>query len=98
MGKKPYYMSDKLIKKFMRMGHTLVCKICQGRCAYRIEKDGECLGNKCPKFESGECTARIKSGQFVISKPSKYKGRKLYHAKCYEDSFLEIDEKDDDDD
>ena len=44
------------------------------------------------------CGCPLQTGDCVESKPSKYRRRKFYHCKCYEDAFLEIENGDNGDD
>ncbi len=44
------------------------------------------------------CDCPLQVGDWVESKPSKYRRRKFYHAECYDESFIEVEGEDDEED
>jgi len=65
-------MTEKLWKKFQ----TLEKK-------FREETGDEIFLRRCKR-----CGDLIDIGEMVITKPSKYRGRKLYHESCYNNMFI----------
>ena len=43
------------------------------------------------------CEEKLKVGDRIESKPNKYKNRKFYHYHCYEDSFIDLSDDEEDD-
>ena len=42
------------------------------------------------------CEKKLEVGDCIESKPNKYKNRKFYHCDCYQDSFIDLPDGDDD--
>lgn len=42
------------------------------------------------------CRCPLQVGDCVESKPSKYRRRKFYHCECYDESFLDVGDENDD--
>ena len=43
------------------------------------------------------CEEKFKVGDCIESKPNKYRNRKFYHCKCYQNSFIDLSNDVDDD-
>ena len=43
------------------------------------------------------CSLPLQINDCIESKPSKYKKRKFYHCECYDGSFIEIEDNDNED-
>lgn len=100
-----YILTRRVYNTLLGRGYKLACKICE--VSFKVVKCPSCDSNNVAFKDSDEeyylCKKCGHSGfacdldGCIESKPSKYRKRKFYHCSCYEKSFIDLPNGDDDD-
>lgn len=102
-----YILTKRVFNTLRGRGYKLVCKLCG--LPFEIAKCPKCRSQDIvwvdkrikEKFMCNGCGFSDEGCNLkgcIESKPSKYKRRKFYDCGCYDGSFFESDEVDEDDD
>lgn len=93
-----YILTKRVFNTLRGRGYNLKCKICEF--PFEIAKCPKCRSqnvvwadNLKKEFKCESCgfqDVACNLNGCVESKPSKYRRRKFYHCKCYDDSFFEV--------
>jgi len=93
-----YILTKRVYNTLLGRGYKLVCKICEfpleiAKCPKCRSRNVVWADSLKQEFKCKDCGFKDDACNLngcVESKPSKYRRRKFYHCKCYDDSFFEV--------